>query len=232
MLAILERHLQAIHEAQSDTDLLNVLADAAHAFGFRSAHIIEYLGKMSGLQNVLDTDPIRRTWWRDYFAGDVRPAPQAMAPALHAAPLLWFDKSRFGPELENLRVQFEKYDLLEVATIPINHQGELVGVAGFSGRPQLDKQQEMALQLISYTMYAQARSFRQHRESKDVTSLTPREKEVIRLSSEGLTSHEIAARLGMSARTANQHIDNVADKLGTRNRAHTVAEVIRHNLLN
>jgi DNA-binding CsgD family transcriptional regulator len=81
-------------------------------------------------------------------------------------------------------------------------------------------------------MYAQARSFRQHRESKDVASLTPREKEVIRLSSEGLTSHEIAARLGMSARTANQHIDNVADKLGTRNRAHTVAEVIRHNLLN
>ena len=51
------------------------------------------------------------------------------------------------------------------------------------------------------------------------------------LSSEGLTSLEIAEQLGMSARTVNQHVDNVAAKLGTKNRAHTVAEVIRHRLL-
>ena len=42
---------------------------------------------------------------------------------------------------------------------------------------------------------------------------------------------EIAERLGMSARTVNQHVDNVADKLGTKNRTHTIAEVIRHGLL-
>ncbi|HEV7717501.1 MAG TPA: LuxR C-terminal-related transcriptional regulator [Arsenicitalea sp.] len=232
MLAILERHLQAIHDSQSDTDLVKVLADAADAFGFRSAHIIEYASTLSGLQNVLDTDPVRRSWWPEYFAGSLRPPAVAMRVAFDAGPLLWFDEFRFGPELQALRVAFEKYDLLQVATIPISHEGELVGVAGFSGRPKLDKQQEMALQLISYTMYAQARSFRQHRANKDVASLTPREKEVIQLSSEGLTSQEIAVRLGMSARTANQHIDNVADKLGTKNRAHTVAEVIRHNLLN
>jgi DNA-binding CsgD family transcriptional regulator len=35
----------------------------------------------------------------------------------------------------------------------------------------------------------------------------------------------------MSARTANQHVDNVADKLGTRNRAHTVAEILRRGLI-
>jgi DNA-binding CsgD family transcriptional regulator len=35
----------------------------------------------------------------------------------------------------------------------------------------------------------------------------------------------------MSARTVNQHVDNVADKLGTRNRAHTVAEIVRRGLL-
>ena len=43
-------------------------------------------------------------------------------------------------------------------------------------------------------------------------ALTPREKEVIALSAEGLTSVEIAERLGMAARTVNQHVDNVADK--------------------
>jgi DNA-binding CsgD family transcriptional regulator len=35
----------------------------------------------------------------------------------------------------------------------------------------------------------------------------------------------------MSTRTANQHVDNVAAKLGTRNRAHTVAEIVRRGLL-
>jgi len=62
-------------------------------------------------------------------------------------------------------------------------------------------------------------------------SLTPREREVMQLSASGLTSAEIADKLGMSARTVNQHVDNVADKLGTRNRAHTVAEIVKRGLL-
>jgi DNA-binding CsgD family transcriptional regulator len=62
-------------------------------------------------------------------------------------------------------------------------------------------------------------------------ALTPREREVMQLSAIGLTSVEIADQLGMSARTVNQHVDNVADKLGTRNRAHTVAEIVKRGLL-
>ena len=42
---------------------------------------------------------------------------------------------------------------------------------------------------------------------------------------------QIAGELGMSPRTVNQHVDNVADKLGTRNRAHTVAEIVKRGLL-
>jgi len=41
-----------------------------------------------------------------------------------------------------------------------------------------------------------------------------------------------AQKLGMSARTVNQHVDNVADKLGTRNRTHTIAELVRNDMLN
>ena len=51
------------------------------------------------------------------------------------------------------------------------------------------------------------------------------------LSSEGLTSLEIAEQLCMSARTVNQRVDNVAAKLGTKNRAQTAAEAIWHRLL-
>ena len=46
-----------------------------------------------------------------------------------------------------------------------------------------------------------------------------------------MTSQEMADRLGLSSRTVNQHLDNVADKLGTKNRVHTVAEAIRRDIL-
>ena len=61
--------------------------------------------------------------------------------------------------------------------------------------------------------------------------LTEREKQVVRLAAAGLTSREIAQSLGISVRTTNQHIDNVGNKLATRNRAHTVAEAMRLELL-
>ena len=50
------------------------------------------------------------------------------------------------------------------------------------------------------------------------------------LSALGLTS-QIARQLAISALTVNQQVDNVAGKLGTRNRAHTVAELIRRGML-
>jgi LuxR family quorum sensing-dependent transcriptional regulator len=231
MLAILERHLQALRGARSDADILNVLAEAAHAFGFRSAYLVEYAGKLAQAQHILDTDPSRRAWWDDYFGSDLRPSSRHVAAMLDGGPVLRFDAGRFGPGSEKLRAACERYDMVDVVSIPISHEEDIVGIASFCGRPKLDKQQEMALQLLGYTTFAQTRSFRKAHGGRSEMTLTPREKEVIKLSSEGLTSQEIAERLGMSPRTANQHIDNVADKLGTRNRAHTVAEAIRHNLL-
>lgn len=51
------------------------------------------------------------------------------------------------------------------------------------------------------------------------------------LSATGRTSAEIARELGLSPRTVNQHVENVAEKLGTKNRTHTIAELMRHHLL-
>lgn len=47
-----------------------------------------------------------------------------------------------------------------------------------------------------------------------------------------ITPVEIANKLRMSARTVKQHVDNVADKPGTRNRTHTIAELVRNDMLN
>jgi LuxR family transcriptional regulator, maltose regulon positive regulatory protein len=61
--------------------------------------------------------------------------------------------------------------------------------------------------------------------------LTPRELEVLRLVSEGLTDAEIAARLVLSKHTVHRHLQNAYAGLGCSSRASAVAEAYRLHLL-
>jgi non-specific serine/threonine protein kinase len=53
--------------------------------------------------------------------------------------------------------------------------------------------------------------------------LTGRELEVASLVAEGMTNKEVATRLGLSVRTAENHVLNVMNKLGLDNRAQVAA---------
>ena len=53
-------------------------------------------------------------------------------------------------------------------------------------------------------------------------SLSPREREILALLSEGLDNAQIGARLAISEKTVRNHISNVYDKLGVWNRAQAV----------
>ena len=61
--------------------------------------------------------------------------------------------------------------------------------------------------------------------------LTPREVEIIRLVSEGLTDGEIAVRLVLSKHTVHRHLQNAYARLGCSSRASAVAKANRLNLL-
>jgi ATP/maltotriose-dependent transcriptional regulator MalT len=61
--------------------------------------------------------------------------------------------------------------------------------------------------------------------------LTPRELEVLRLVSEGLTDGEIAARLVLSKHTVHRHVQKTYAKLGCSSRASAVAKANRLHLL-
>jgi ATP/maltotriose-dependent transcriptional regulator MalT len=61
--------------------------------------------------------------------------------------------------------------------------------------------------------------------------LTPRELEVLRLVSEGLTDGEIAARLVLSKHTVHRHLQKTYARLGCSSRASAVAKANRLNLL-
>ena len=61
-------------------------------------------------------------------------------------------------------------------------------------------------------------------------SLTPREREVVALLTEGLTNVEIAERLYISPRTAAVHVSNVLAKLAMSSRAEVAAWAVREGL--
>lgn len=61
--------------------------------------------------------------------------------------------------------------------------------------------------------------------------LTPREREILRLISYGNTTENVAAMLQITGRTVDTHVTNAGLKLGSFNRAHTVATAIRLNAI-
>jgi predicted ATPase/class 3 adenylate cyclase/DNA-binding CsgD family transcriptional regulator len=60
-------------------------------------------------------------------------------------------------------------------------------------------------------------------------SLTPTERDVVRLVSEGLANNDIAARLFVSPRTVQTHLTHVYTKLGLTSRVQLAQEAARHN---
>ena len=62
-------------------------------------------------------------------------------------------------------------------------------------------------------------------------TLTSREREVLQLSAEGHTLPEIAARLGISPRTAETHRTNLMHKLALRTQADLIRYAVRRGLL-
>ena len=62
-------------------------------------------------------------------------------------------------------------------------------------------------------------------------SLSPREKEIVRLVANGLPTKAIAATLELSPWTVCTHLRRIFSKLGVKSRAEMVARALEHNLL-
>lgn len=61
--------------------------------------------------------------------------------------------------------------------------------------------------------------------------LTPRERQVLFLMSEGLGNKEIAARLGISDHTVKFHASSILGKLGAGSRTEAVSQGIKRGLI-
>ena len=67
--------------------------------------------------------------------------------------------------------------------------------------------------------------------ASDRPRLTPRELEVLRLVSDGLTTPQIASQLMLGTATIKSHLQTLYDKLGDSERASAVAAAMRYRIL-
>jgi DNA-binding NarL/FixJ family response regulator len=83
----------------------------------------------------------------------------------------------------------------------------------------------------SYLPPAIAASVARHVGDPQRSSLTAREREVLRLVADGLSNKQVARRLHIAERTVKYHVTSAMTKLGAENRAQAVALALRRRVL-
>lgn len=233
MLSVIEKFIGPIRRIASDNDARLVLKQIAEQFGFRSAFLIEYEPDFRAARRIIDTNSQRALGWAELFRSKgFAPGVKGIRSMLDRDMVVRLEPERFESD-HPYRAFCLANDLGETVAVPVSEGPSIAGLVSYSGHPAMGRSDEVALQLLSFSLFSELRHKDKAPPGREprLPPLTPREREVMRLSAIGLTSVEIADQLGMSPRTVNQHVDNVADKLGTRNRTHTIAELMRHDML-
>jgi DNA-binding NarL/FixJ family response regulator len=86
--------------------------------------------------------------------------------------------------------------------------------------------------IIASQVLTEFQSYQQAEVAEGFQPLTPREREILRLMSEGLPNKTIASRLSISERTVTTHVANIYAKLHVNNRVSAIQEAMRRRILN
>ncbi|MGH2736237.1 MAG: response regulator [Actinomycetota bacterium] len=93
-----------------------------------------------------------------------------------------------------------------------------------SGQHRLDPQ-------LANKVLTEFQNYQNDEGSEVYQPLTPREREILKLMSDGLPNKTIASRLSISERTVTTHVANIYSKLHVNNRVSAIQEAMRRRIL-
>jgi DNA-binding NarL/FixJ family response regulator len=134
--------------------------------------------------------------------------------------------------VRSIRRQGLALPVLVMTATPEQGLNEAVVEAGGQGVILKRGEPEELLQALRSVVAGDAVSDPDHpRRSEGVTSLSPREREILHRVAEGATNREIAGTLGIGTESVKTFLSRAFAKLGVRNRIEAVAEARRQGLL-
>ncbi|MGP9791344.1 PA1136 family autoinducer-binding transcriptional regulator [Roseinatronobacter sp. NSM] len=112
--------------------------------------------------------------------------------------------------------------------VPVYGPIGLEGVASFGG-PRLDAsgRAQLFLSLLGVAAFRRSRQLVEGHDSGTARRLSDREREVLGLIAAGRRQAEIAAALGISGRTVENHLRNIRHRIGVKTTAQAVQAAIR-----
>lgn len=224
---------------QSETlyDIFRILKHVTIASGFKCFNLL----KLPSNEDATLNDISIVTNWNPELIGAydrmglISHSPIIKAMKSSTKPLVWsmvdLNKGRGDGKENEVRDLFEEFGLLNGVyfhTADANSQTGTLGLAG--DRPEPDHEELIRLSYIANHAFERATNFVTFK-SRNVDTLTMRERECIHWTANGKTSGEVAKILGISENTVNHHMSSSAQKLETVNKAHTVAKAIRQGMI-
>ncbi|MFE3442734.1 LuxR C-terminal-related transcriptional regulator [Nocardia sp. NPDC059180] len=191
------------------TEAVAAMREAARSARHRGEHANEVLCLQTATQFGDPSGAPRLATLAELVQG-----PRASIAAEHAAALAGHDASG----LEQASARYRDMGDTVAAADAAAQAGALYAAAGRNGHAQLAIRQAHRLAAVCDIADTPAL-----RIASQPVALTSREREIIHLVAEGLTSRKIAERLHLSTRTVEGHLYRAAQKTGVTNREELVA---------
>ena len=181
-------------------------------------------------------------YWDSHAFVEVDPRVQAVLSS--SLPFVWDQASERGrdPRVDEFLDAAMKYGVASGIAFPIRDTRARTALAALNSAVPLNdaiRRQVIARQLgdihlfvhYFHEMFIESVLADQQPARSEGAPLTNREHECLTLSARGLTTEDIAERLGIGVRTAQYHFDRIREKLGAANRQEAIARAIQDGLV-
>lgn len=227
--------IRGIQEAEKPDEVMRIFTPYVERYGF--AHI--HLGQLVNPANIAKKDILSISTWPGELMSqraekyDLLHDPVALGALRSKRPFRW-QKAMEWATRRGQRVidQTRDFGIRDGYVFPVHSIDSVSGAVSLGG-DQLDlSRTELAeVELVSLAAYARLETLLGPFPYQKIEDLTAREAEVIQFAAAGKTNRDIATILSIQPDTVNKTILRAALKLGTLNRAHTVATAIAKNMI-
>lgn len=227
--------IRGIQNAETSSDVQRIFSDFVEFFGFTHIH----LGQLVNPANVPQSDILVVSTWPDELLTrrseryDLMHDPVALGALRSKRPFRWQKAMEWATRRGQKVVdQARDYGIKDGYIFPVHSIDSVSGAVSLGGdKLDLSRSDLGEVELVSLAAYAQLENLLGPFPYQRLVDLSVREAEVIQFAAAGKTNRDIAAILNIQPDTVNKTILRAAAKLGTLNRAHTVATAIAKNMI-